>query len=114
MSLTYHREGDYLFPDLFIESNFAGPIGKYGMLRKSFLKEHRSGWYQSMLATGKLTTHLAEIDQTAQRRIDQIVSQRLTAFPAPDRESNPLGWIGHMNMLLASAEETVLMELVYQ
>ena len=114
MELTYHRKGDYLFPNLYIEQDEMEPIGKYGMLRKTYLKEHRSGWYQCMLATGELSRHLSEIDQTAQRRVEQIVAQLLTCNPAPDKGTNPLGWAGHMNSLLAMAEEMVFSELIYQ
>ena len=114
MELTYHRKGDYLFPNLYIEQKETEPIGKYGMLRKTYLKEHRSGWYQSMLATGELSQHLSEIDKTAQRRVEQVVSQLLARNPAPDRENDPLSWAGHMNNLLAMAEEMVLADLIYQ
>ena len=114
MELTYHRKGDYLFPNLYIEQDETKPIGKYGMLRKTYLKEHRSGWYQSMLVTGELSKHLSEIDQTAQRRVEQIVVQLLAHNPAPDKETDPLGWTGHMNNLLAMAEEIVLTDLIYQ
>ena len=114
MELTYHRKGDYLFPNLYMEQDETEPIGKYGLLRKTYLKEHHSGWYLSLLATGKLSRHLSEIDQTAQRRVDQIVTQLLVRNPAPDKETDPLGWMGHMNDLLAMAEETVLSELIYQ
>ena len=114
MKLTYHRKDDYLFPNLCIEQDVTEPIGKYGLLRKACLKEYRSGWYQSMLATGKLSRHLSEIDQTAQRYVDQIVAQLLAHNLAPDKESDPLGWAAHMNSLLATAEEMVLPELIYQ
>ena len=114
MVLTYHRRGDYLFPNLYIEQEETEPIGKYGMLRKTYLKEHRSDWYQSMLVTGELSKHLSEIDQTAQRRVDQIVAQMLARNPAPDKEIDPMGWVGHMNNLLAMAEEMVLTDLIYQ
>ena len=114
MELTYHRKGDYLFPNLYIEQDEMEPIGKYGMLRKTYLKEHRPGWYQCMLATGELSRHLSEIDQTAQRRVDQIVAQMLACNSAPDKETDPLGWTGHMNNLLAMAEEMVLTDLIYK
>ena len=114
MELTYHRKGDYLFPNLYIEQEETEPIGKYGMLRKTYLKEHRSGWYQSMLVMGELSKHLSEIDQTAQRRVDQIVAQMLARNPAPDKETDSLGWMGHINSLLAMAEEMVLTDLIYQ
>lgn len=114
MELTYHRKGDYLFPNLYIEQEETEPIGKYGMLRKTYLKEHRSGWYQSMLVTGELSRHLSEIDKTAQRRVEQVVSQLLARNPAPNKEADPLGWTGHMNCLLAIAEESILTDLIYQ
>ena len=114
MELTYHRKGDYLFPNLYIEQDEIAPIGKYGMLRKTYLKEHRSAWYQSMLAMGTLSQHLSEIDQTAQRRVEQIVAQMLARNPAPDKATDPMGWVGHMNNLLAMAEEMVLTDLIYQ
>ena len=114
MELAYHRKGDYLFPNLYIEQDGTESIGKYGMLRKAYLKEHRSGWYQYMLVTGELSRHLSEIDHTAQRRVEQIVAQLLTRNPAPDKGIDPLGWAGHMNNLLAMAEEMVLADLLYQ
>ena len=114
MELTYHRKGDYLFPNLYLEQDETEPIGKYGILRKTYLKVHRFGWYQSMLATGELSRHLSEIDHTAQRRVEQIVAQLLARNPAPDKGNDPLDWTGHMNNLLAIAEETVLSDLIYQ
>ena len=113
MELTYHRKGDYLFPNLVIESEATEVIGKYGLLRKSFLKEHKTNWYKSMLLTGKLDRHLAEIDKAAQERLDLIVNQMLLTNPAPDKETNQMGWAAHMNSLTAMAEEIVLKELVY-
>ena len=69
MDLTNTRNRDYLFPDLCLED--AGlPIGKYGLLRKSYLKEHKHGWYSSLLLTGKLDAQLAEIDHSCNERIE--------------------------------------------
>ena len=56
MEITYHREGDYLYPNLTLETDETLTIGKYGLLRKSYLKTHKSHWYQSMLMTGKLVS----------------------------------------------------------
>ncbi len=56
MDLSYTRNGDYLFPDLYLEDADL-PIGKYGLLRKRYLKEHKRGWYTSLLLTGKLDEH---------------------------------------------------------
>ena len=112
MKLTYTRKGDYLYPNLTITSETHQPIGKYGLLRKSFLKEHKPDLYQSMLLTGKLDVHLADIDRDAQKRLERIVAQMLKLNPAPSKEDQ-LGWIGHMNGLTVAAEEIVLSELIY-
>lgn len=57
--------------------------------------------------------HLSEIDQTARKRVESIAAKLLTSNPAPDKATNPMGWTGHMNNLRYQAEETVLMELIY-
>ena len=113
MELTYYRKGDYLYPNLTIESEVTEPIGKYGLLRKSYLKEHKPDWYQSMLLTGKLDVHLLETDKAAQSRLDKIVNQLLETNPAPSKETDQMGWAAHMNSLTAQAEEIVLNELIY-
>ncbi|MFQ8655502.1 MAG: TnpV protein [Mediterraneibacter gnavus] len=112
MELTYYRKGDYLFPNLTIEN---GPvnIGKYGMLRKTFLKENRKNWYQSMLLTGKLEKHLMEIEKAAQERMEVLMNGLLIQYPAPDKEADQMKWVAHMNNLQQMAEESVLTELVY-
>lgn len=112
MELTYYRKGDYLFPNLTIESS-ENSIGKYGMLRRTFLKEHRSNWYQSMMLTGKLDSHLLEIEKTAQERMEILLARLLQEYPASDKEADPLAWAAHMNTLTVMAEETVLTEVVY-
>lgn len=112
MELTYHRKGDYLFPNLTIEEQSV-TIGKYGMLRKTFMKENRRGWYQGLLLSGKLDGYLEEIDRTAQERMEVIMGSLLERFPAPDKEADQMAWVSHMNGLTAMAEETVLTELVY-
>lgn len=112
MELTYHRKGDYLFPNLTIE-NEEVTIGKYGMLRRTFLKENRKNWYQSMMLTGKLNRHLMETEKAAQERMETLMDGLLMTYPAPDKEADQMKWTAHMNMLTAMAEETVLTELVY-
>ena len=112
MELTYHWEGDYLIPDLTIEEE-QRTIGKYGMLRKTFLKENRAGWYQGMMLEGKLDSHLADIEEAAAERMEALVEGLLEKYPAPDKGKDQLAWAAHMNSLTAMAEESVLQELVY-
>ena len=72
MSYTLH--GDYYLPDLVLREE--EPIyGKYGMLRKQFLKEHRSARYQYMLLTGKLNEHLNQIDQEVREQVETLMEQ---------------------------------------
>ncbi|MCD7750482.1 MAG: TnpV protein [Lachnospiraceae bacterium] len=113
MELTYHRKGDYLFPNLTVTEEEPTVIGKYGMLRKTYLRENHPNWYQSMVLTGKLNRHLAEIEKTAQERLELLMEQLLQKYPAPDKAKDQMAWVGHMNNLKAMAEETILTELVY-
>ena len=112
MELTYHRKGDYLFPNLTIQETEA-QIGKYGMLRRTFLKEHKNSLYQSLLLTGKLNSHLEEIEKQHRRDWKYRWRKLLEKNPAPSKEENPMAWTAHMNSLTATAEESILSELVY-
>lgn len=112
MELTYHRKGDYLFPNLVLEEENV-TIGKYGMLRRTFLKEHKKGWYQSMMLSGKLDAHLVEIEQVANERMEVLLQRLIEKYPAPNKETEQMAWVAHINGLKNMAEETVLMELIY-
>jgi len=112
MELTYHWEGDHLIPDLAIGQG-QGPIGKYGMLRKTFLKENRTGWYQGLMLSGKLDGHLAEIEKAATERMEILMEGLLEKHPAPDKGKDQMAWAAHMDSLREMAEESVLQELVY-
>ena len=114
MDLSYTRNGDYLFPDLSLEDADL-PIGKYGLLRKRYLKEHKRGWYSSLLLTGKLDAHLAEIDRTCTERVELITNQlaRRKGVAEALKASDQMEWVARMNNIRAKAEEIVLSELVY-
>ena len=72
-NLNYTRNGDYLIPDLKLTEQPPKPLGKYGRMRKAYLKEHRPLIYNQLLMTEKLYPHLAEIDETANRRLEQMM-----------------------------------------
>ena len=72
MSYTLH--GDYYLPDLVLREE-EPTYGKYGMLRKQFLKEHRPIRYQNLLLSGKLTAHLNQIDQEAREQVEMLMKQ---------------------------------------
>ena len=73
--ITYTRQGDYNLPNLLPPQEPEAPSGKYALLRKKFLKEHRRITYTNLLTSGQLSSHLAEIEQTAQRQMEQMVTQ---------------------------------------
>ena len=114
MDLAYTRNGDYLFPDLRLEDADL-PIGKYGLLRKRYLEEHKCGWYSSLLLTGKLDAHLAEIDHSCNERIELIMNQlaRREGVTEALKATDQMTWVARMNSIRARAEEIVLSELVY-
>lgn len=65
MNLTYYRKGDHHYPNLIMENDSVQVIGKYGLMRRTYLKENRTNWYKIMLHSGKLDQHLSEIDKAA-------------------------------------------------
>ena len=111
-NVTYSTVGDYQLPNLILNQP-RKPLGKYGRLRRTYLKEHRPVLYNTMLLNGSLYPHLMEVEQTAESRMQQMMNELLKANPAPDKAQNQLNWVQHMNSLKAQAEELVLTELIY-
>ena len=111
-SLNYTKIGDYQLPNLTLNQP-RKPLGKYGRLRRTYLKEHHPVLYNSMLLNGTLYPHLMELEQTAESRMQQMMAELLKQNPAPDKAQNQLMWVQHMNSLKAQAEELVMTELIY-
>ena len=113
--ITYTRQGDYNLPNLLPPQEGPVPHGKYALLRRQFLKEHRRITYTNLLTSGKLSSHLAEIQQSAQRRMEEIVAQMAKAQGVTEelKASDQMKWVGLMNNIQNAAEETVLAELIY-
>lgn len=113
MILTYHKEGDYLLPNLTVPE--APKLGKYGMLRREYLRKHRNGYYTGLQLSGKLDRHLKEIDQQAKEMVERLVFQMVKILGITEelKAKNQLEWVRQMNNIRASAEEVVLKELVY-
>ena len=89
--------------------------GKYGMLRKQILKEHRSAKYQYLLLTGKLTEHLNQIDQESREQVEMLMEQMAEKQGVTEelKVRNQMKWVRLMNNIKASAEEMVLRETLY-
>ena len=114
-NLTYTRNGDYLIPDLKLSEQPEKPLGKYGRMRKAYLKEHRPILYNQLLMSEKLYPHLLEIDETAQSRLEQLMPQLAAAAGATEqlKASAPMKWVGLMNTCKAQAEELLMAELIH-
>lgn len=111
-NLSYTQTGDYLLPNLTLHQPKT-PLGKYGRMRLSFLRQQRPVLYNTMLLNGSLYPHLMEVEQTAENRMQQTMTQLLKQNPAPDKEQSQMEWVQHMNSLKAQTEELVLTELIY-
>ena len=113
--LTYTMQGGYRLPNLLPPQEPEMHLGKYALLRRTYLKQHRRVTYTNLLTSGKLNQHVMEIEQTAKTRIEQIMAQMAKAEGVTEelKASDPMKWTGLMNNLRHSAEETVLAELIY-
>ena len=111
-NLNYTQTGDYLLPNLTLNQP-RKPLGKYGRLRRTYLKDHRPVLYNTMLLNGNLYPHLMELEQTAESRMQQMMTELLKQNPAPNKERHQMEWVQHMNSLKAQAEELVMNELIY-
>ena len=110
--MTYTQVGEVLIPDLKLEHPDTKPLGKYGRMRRAFLQENNTTLLSDLILTEQLFPHLQEIDETASRRVEQLMNEYLKQNPAPDKASDQMGWVQHMNSLKAQAEEVVMRELI--
>ena len=116
INITYHKEGDYLIPDLIMKkSNSTYNFGKYGHLRNNFLKEHKRGLYTELMIKGTLTDHLIDIDKTATARVNSIIDKLAKAENINEdlKQSKQLEWVRCMNNIKNRAEEIVLNEGIF-
>lgn len=113
--ITYHREGDYLIPNLYLPKQPEGHIGKYGRLRLDYLKEHKRGYYTELMLNGKLPDHSASIDKDANKRVSDIIKKLAESEGIDEnlKQSNQMEWVQAMNNIKNRAEEIVLNEIIY-
>ena len=112
---SYHQEGNYLIPNLTPPDEPEYQIGKYGRMRRSYLKEHRPIFYTNLRTSGTLHRHLAEIDQACNERMEIIVSAMAKQEGVTEalKAADQMEWVRRMNNILSRAEEIVLTELIY-
>ena len=115
MGGTYTQVGDYLIPNLVISEPEQSPLGKYGRMRKRYLKEHRRVLYTNLLVADKLDQHLAEIDKACEERMELLISQMTKQEGVTEalKAADQMEWVRRMNTILSRAEEIILQELIY-
>ena len=113
--LHYTRRGDFYYPDLVYSENKYPPLGKYGMLRKTYLKENFKVQYNLMLMNDTLWQHLLLVDKQAHEMVETIITQMAKAEGLTEKmkSTDPMRWVGLMNNFKIAAEEVVLREVVY-
>lgn len=115
MGGTYRQVGDYFIPNITLPDDGEYKIGKYGRMRRSYLKEYRKILYNNYVLEGTLFKHLAEIDQACNERIENIVSAMAKQEGVTEalKAADQIEWVRRMNSIRNRAEEIVLHELVY-
>ena len=112
--LSYTLHGDYYLPDL--EINEEEPTyGKYGIMRKQFLKEHRSARYQYLVLTGKLTEHLNQVDKEVREKVEMLMEQMAEQWGVTEelKMQDQMEWVRRINNIKSVAEEMLLRKFIY-
>ena len=114
MKLTYRRCGDYLLPDLTIPDEPV-VLGKYGRMRRTYLKEHKPILYNTLLLSGKLTEHLVGVDDECRKRLELLLPQMMRQEGVDEtlKARDQMEWVHRMNSIQNRVEELLLNELVY-
>ena len=116
MEVTYRMQNGYQVPNLLMPQTPEVHLGKYAELRRAYLKKRRRVLYTNLKTSGKLTEHLAEIEQTARKMVEQTVARMAQAEGVTEelKEKAPMQWVGMMNNIRSQAEEVILTELIYK
>ena len=112
--ITYRQEGDYLIPNL--EAPESPKVGKYGMLRHTFLREHKSAKFTKLFMTEKLNEHLEQVDKEANEMLERLILKMAQKLQVTEdlKAENQMLWVQKMNNIRSAAEEIVLKELIYR
>ena len=114
--IKYELRGEQYYPMLKIAEQKEHKIGKYGLLHRDYIKQHKRGTYTTLLTESRLNTHLHEIDVQANSMVEAIVANlaRERGIDEELKASDVFKWVTEMNNIKASAEEIVLREVIYQ
>ncbi len=115
LSYTLGADGMY-YPDLILPEDTNYPIGRYGRMRKEYLKEHRKAYYTNLILEGNLNQHLHQIEEECYQRLDVLMEQMKVKEGITEqlKAENQMLWVGKMNNIKACAEEVIFAELIYQ
>lgn len=115
MNITYEKCGDYLIPNLIPDPEPEGEMGKFGLMRKSYLINHRRGIYLGLLLSGELKKNLLMIQEQAEERFDLLVEQMAKREGVTEqlKMQDQMLWVQRMNSIRARAEEIVREEIIY-
>ena len=111
---TYRQDGDYLL--LNVEAPESPAIGIWGQWRHKYLMEHNHALYTALFLSGKLTTHLEEIDRVASKMYDRLVEQlkQRDSITEELKALNQMEWVQRMNTIRSEAETAVMGQLIYE
>ena len=114
--ITYTKQGDYLIPDLTLPTEPEIQLGRYALMHRDYLEQHKRVTYLNLLTSGELNKHLYEVEQTA---LYEVGASDKTALQGAGRDGGterkaPMQWVGLMNNIRSQAEETILNELILQ
>jgi polyhydroxyalkanoate synthesis regulator phasin len=110
ISYTLGEDGLY-YPDLYLPEETEYSIGKYGMLRKAYLKEHRKGLYLELVLAGKLNEHLHQIDEECNQMMEQMKEKQ--GVTEELKMQDQMAWVGRMNNIRACAEEIIYETFIF-
>ena len=113
VEITYHKEGDYFIPDLFLEKEEYAKdynIGKYGHLRLEYLKNHKKAEYIIMFMNKTLRKHIVETDKQAKRKFEILMKQMLQKNPIDEhlKDTDPLKRLYPTSSILILCDSTEL------
>ena len=113
--LWYELQGDYYIPCLVLDEEETQPIGKWGRKYHRYIKEHRPVIYTALLLSGKLNSHLAEIDNRSTEMYDLLMKQLAESEGITEqlKEKDQMAWVGAMNNIRNRAEEIVNAEVIF-
>ena len=112
---TYSRQGDYLIPDLTLPTEPEIPLGRYAMMHRDYLEQHKRVTYLNLLTSGRLNEHLHQTEQAALARLELLTKQLCKEQGVTEelKEKAPMQWVGLMNNIRSQAEEVILNELIF-